>query len=498
MAFRPWRGGTAALLLSILSFVTSSALAGVDNSHHDLRDYLPEKDACLVCHDRKDSNYYEVLDEELGRVGGQCVFLCHSGKGILPETDGLVPTPGPSVDTATYLTQQKPDYRSVYFSRSHGRYPGNLRGRDGQPVPWPPPGVSWQGLDAGRPIECTSCHSVHDGTYAPVLLAPMWSTPGDFDGFCDRCHPERATGNLSAAPDGNHPVNFFLDPAEASKRAGHSRHPRKISLQKYGDPSGEGQTAVLDVAAPSAEEMTRKGTHWEMGGHLAEGPRTAMREWRGDGGKQQVGCYTCHSAHRPNTSGERNLVVVRTVDSANGWSPLCLGCHGDARAAEADMDEWNPGITSWGHPAGRKTKRNDDGTYTVTTGVFRIRIGSPSFLYRQGGNQFGPQGELLCTTCHTVHFGMAGSMALSNLGQGSRSICKACHDGSGNPPPPHGEIMPANSHHITLRESEWGKRALQGFENPSWVNTVTGMGDLSTGMDCSDCHVANGTAHNWN
>jgi hypothetical protein len=492
-------GASFAILLPILLVALSApARAGVDNSHHDIRDYLPEKDACLVCHDRTDTNYYGVMEEELGRVGGQCVFLCHSGKGILPETEHLVPKAGPSVDTATYAVLQKPDYRAVYFTRGHGRYPGNLRGRDGQAVPWPPPGVSWQGLEAGSPIECTSCHAVHDGTYAPFLLAPMYSTPGEYDGFCDRCHPERATSNLTGPPDGNHPVDFFLDPAAAAKRSGRGRHPRKISLQRYGDPSGDGQAAVFDVPSPAAADLTDKDVHWEMGGHLADGPRSAMRGWQGSAGGQQVGCYTCHSAHRPNTLGERNQVVVRTVDPSNGWSPLCVGCHGNARAVEADMDEWNPGGTPWGHPAGRKTRQNDDGSYTVSTGAFRIRITVPTYLYRQGGSQFGPQGELLCTTCHTVHFGMSGSLASANLGQGTGSICKSCHNGLGNPPPPSGTPVPPNSHHVTWKASEWGRLSNQGFQNPSWVNTVTGMGDLSTGLDCPDCHIANNTAHNWN
>jgi predicted CXXCH cytochrome family protein len=147
----------------------------------------------------------------LGTVGGQCIFLCHSGKGILPETDTLVPEAGPSVNTDDYTTRRYPDYTSVYFTRSHGRRPGELKDGAGNPVAWPPAGMAWQGYAGGPQLECTSCHSVHDGRNAPFLLYPLAAEYPKMDGFCDRCHLERATNNLTGPPDGSHTVDFPLD-----------------------------------------------------------------------------------------------------------------------------------------------------------------------------------------------------------------------------------------------------------------------------------------------
>lgn len=505
--------------LSIL-LLAAAAHAGIDNSHHDIRHYLPDKDACLVCHARKDSNYYGVMENELGKFGGQCVFLCHSGKGILPETDTLVPKPGPSVNTDDYSTSVSPDYTAVFFTRSHGRWPDNLKSGSGRPAPWPPPNLTWPAVATGTPIECTSCHSVHDNSYPPFLVAPLAAEYPNLDGFCDRCHPERAVGNMSSPPDGNHPVDFVVDNSIAGTRSDGGRRPRRIRIQSYGREDGTGTVRIFDVPAPDANSLDRKEVSWEMGGHLTNGPTQAMTAWVPKGGRQQMGCYTCHSAHRTNINGERNLSVVRTLDADGGWNPICVGCHGESTSLREDREEWNVGMTQWGHPAGAKTARDSNGQYTTTVGGFKFRIANISYLSRQSGNQFGSRGELLCTTCHRVHFGVAGSMGLVDIGQRGKAICKKCHSGVGLPnendwskggTTASGHNLP-NSHHVTApavtlstsRGSDGGHPlsnetpALRLYiQAPSWANPGTGLGDLSTGMDCADCHLFNGTAHNW-
>ena len=402
------------------------------------------------------------------------------------------------METGDYAARQSPDYTSVFFTRSHGRIPGNLKDREGNAVPWPPPGLTWQGLAGGARLECTSCHSVHDNTHPPFLLSPLGATPSRMDGFCDRCHLERATNNLTAPPDGSHPVDFFLDNQVSSKRSDMGRRPRRITTQRYGRKDGSGNVNVFDVPAPAADDLRPGGPSWSMGGHLASKPTEPMTPWTGAGSKQQVGCYTCHSAHRTVENGERNLVVVRTVDPGNRWNPLCVGCHGAAATLDGDSAEWNVGMTAYGHPGGGNSSRDINGAYTSSIGGFKFRIATPAYVKPQGGNRFGENGELLCTTCHKVHFGMPGTMALANLGQGSRAVCKSCHDGSGSPKPADG-IQPPNSHHVTVPKERWAEFVIAGFgfENPSWANTGSGLGDLSAGMDCADCHTSNGTAHNW-
>lgn len=489
---------TAAAIALVWFSGGGPSFAGLDNTHHDIRYYLPDKDACLVCHGRRDNNFYGTLERELGTVGGQCIFLCHSGKGILPETDTLVPEAGPSVSTEDYTTRRSPDYTAVFFTRSHGRQPGNLKDATGKPVTWPPAGLTWQGFAGGTQLECTTCHSVHDGRYAPFLLSPLAAEYPKMDGFCDRCHLERATGNLTGPPDGSHPVDFLLDNQAASIRGDLRRRPRRIVVQRYGRKDAAGDVNVFDVPAPSPAALTPGGASWSMGGHLSSKPGEPMTPWTGPGSRQQMGCYTCHSAHRTAENGERNLVVVRTVDARNRWNPLCVGCHGASVTLEGDKAEWDVGTTGYGHPGGARTSRDPDGTYTSSVAGFRFRIATPAHVSPQNGNRFGENGELLCTTCHKVHFGVPGTMAIANLGQGTRAVCKSCHDGSGNPLPADG-VQPPNSHHVTVTKERWGEFVAggRGFENPSWANTTSGLGDFSTGMDCADCHTSNGTAHNW-
>jgi len=487
-----------AILALALLLPGGAALAGIDNSHHDMRYHLPEADACLVCHGRKDANSYEELQDSLGAVGGQCLLLCHSGKGILPETDTLVPQAGPSVSTDNYSTRKSPDYTAVYFTRSHGRRPENLKNGEGVPVPWPPKGLVWDKVAAGTPLECTSCHAIHDNAHPPFLKAPLAASYPNLDGFCDRCHVERATGNLTAPPDGSHPVDFPLDNQAAAARDAMKRRPRRILLQRYGKADGTGTVNVFDVPAPASRDLAQGGASWAMGGHLASKPGEAMNPWAGPGSPQQVGCYTCHSAHRPNDSGEKNLVVLSAADAGRGWSPLCVGCHGAATSLSADRREWNAGMADFGHPAGSDTAHDGAGVYISSVSGFRFRVAKPSPVDPPGPNRFGDRGELLCTTCHKVHFGAPGSMAIVNMGQGSKSVCKSCHDGTGSPFSPDGSAPP-NSHHVTATKERWDDLALKGvgYENPVWADPGSGLGDLSGGMDCADCHIFNGTSHNW-
>lgn len=499
------------IVLSLL--LAAPSFAGLDNSHHDIRHYLPDKDACLVCHGRKDANSYPVLEEELGAVGGECIFLCHSGKGILPETGGLIPTAGPSVGIADYATSDLPDYTTVFFTRSHGRVPENLRGESGKPVAWPPYGVNAQGVSPNARLECTSCHSVHDNRHAPFLNAPLAATIPDLNGFCDRCHPERATNNLLGPPDGTHPVDFPVSAEAAAGRNQQGRHPRRIAIQTYGGKDGSGTVNVFDVPNPSPAELSDPDLHWSMGGHLAAGPDGAMTTWNARAGSQQMGCFTCHSAHRARVNGEDNLVVVRTFDAEGGWNPLCVGCHGAARSLDADRNDWDVGMTGFGHPAGAASGRDFEGLYAASTGAFRFRVAAVKHVNPQNGNRFGDRGQIMCTTCHKVHFGMPGTMALANVGQNTKAICKACHNGVGipneNDVSKGGTVMTganaANSHHVTAFVVKVDGTHIPVNETgpplelrvPSWANLATGIGDVTIGMDCADCHVFNGTAHNW-
>ncbi len=471
-----------------------AARASFDNSHHDMRRYNGAVDGCIPCHSTDTYDYSEI-SQYAGKVGAFCLARCHSGSGIIPPSDGLIPETGAVVDDRDYSARSAHDYSVVFFTRSHGRHPADLKTGDGSAVPWPPAGVAWPYVAANVDLECTSCHDVHDNRYPPFLRAPLASSPGQHDGLCERCHADRAGNDLDGPPNGMHPVNFVLDNTASSARSG-LRKPRRIRIQEYGDAGGAGTINVFDVPNPPPSALNDVGISWRTGGHLTSGAEAAMAEWGGAGAGQRMGCYTCHSAHRASDGVTKNLVVVPSVDIAGGWNPLCTGCHGAAVSRAGDVSEWNVGMTDFGHPLGSGSRLQPDGLYLSSSGGFRFRIGTVDYRGQPDINRFGPGGELLCTTCHRPHFGHADSLALANLGQGTKSACKSCHNGEENPRPELG-TMPPNSHHVTIPAGKAETIRSLGFENPSWCDRDAGLGDISGGIGCADCHVANGTAHNW-
>jgi Zn-finger protein len=506
-------------------------MAAFDNSHHDMRSYVAQKEGCFHCHGRNSASAGSVLDNQVGTTGALCLARCHSGAGILGSNNQLTPTAPPSVNTATYaITPGTMDFVITYFSNGHGKTRTNLTnpvfsGAATQANYWTGAASTWPYVTASTNLECTSCHAVHDNQNGPFLWAPLApGTANGTDGFCDRCHFEAGRrGDISAAPAGNHPVNLTVDNVTAAGRSTNGRLGRRILIQAYS------ATRIFDVVNPAPNTLlngTSAATAWNTGGHLitpgtsAAQAAAAMTAWTPTGGTQVMGCFTCHSPHRTNQQGENNLTVVEAINTggtAGTWNPMCVGCHGNATTQALDADEWMVGEdTAFGHPVGANT-----GTpYVSSVGDFPFAIATPTYTNPEV-NQIGTGGTILCTSCHKVHGGQATSMAIANLGQtGSRVVCKQCHTGVGIPNlndfSKGGAVATGhnalNTHHVTMASglvtppatlANQTSESTSGYPNalyinqPSWYSSTTGIGDLALGMDCADCHVFNGTAHNW-
>jgi predicted CXXCH cytochrome family protein len=505
----------------MLLFCVGIAQAAFDNSHHDMTTYASQAQSCFHCHGRPATVALGSATASLGTVGGVCISRCHSNvNGVITRTATTEPTPSQSIATATAYTPAAvaADYTSVYFDRTHGNNKGMLRDSANAVVAltnaatWP-----YVSVAGDNNLQCTSCHAVHDSANAPFLWAPLAPTDNATrNGFCDRCHSERATNNMSAAlSDGNHPVDFIVNSASAAGRGG-NRHPRRINIQGYGT------ARIFDVTNPAAASMTGAVNSWNMGGHLTSGQNAAQATWTATG-TQIMGCYTCHSAHRTPVNAENNLTVIANYDNNatnGGWNPLCVGCHGPSTTWDLDRVEDEVGTTLYGHPVGANT-RATGGLYTTSVGNIQFAVATPAWTNGPTGinenNQYGSAGQILCTSCHKVHFGQANSMSIANLGQAAgRAICKQCHNGNGivnvhdaskggvnNATTGHNA---PNSHHVTHAGAMTvpgtvGKvgdtTTVLNIARPSWANTTTGLGDISGGMDCADCHLYNNTAHNW-
>lgn len=499
------RRGLWFIPLILLLFVVP-AYALFDGSHHDLRAYSNSAQGCYHCHGRvATATVDNAVLNGAGKVGALCLYRCHAIQGIFTnDPHGLQPDP-PSYpqDNGTYSwVNPDPDFNAVRFDRSHGR-DMSMASTQGAGFPYNP-----QGATSGN-LECTSCHAVHDDTNSPFIWRQM-ATEGATSGLCVSCHAAYGDSNLTNLPTGNHPVEFVVDTAAAAARTSGQttfrtqRHGRRISID--GEAVFGAGNHVFDVATSAGAALRQVGTSWTTGGHM----------WNGNNnygtfisGTSKMGCFTCHAAHRTTGGGSNYLTVMAIEDLSAGYNPICVGCHGEANTWADNKSDWNMGVTNYGHPAGDNSNNTGTvGQYTTSAGGFTFRITVPG-----GSVQFGNQGELLCLTCHDVHQGVSSSMAIRNMGQGTtRVVCKSCHNGVGfpnvNDMSKGGTGESANSHHrtttqaITTTTSTYSPLDESGANMqvniPSWASAAPlGLGDLSTGMDCADCHIFNGTAHNW-
>lgn len=527
-------------LLYLVAFfailLATPAFAAFDNSHHDLRGYISgQTEGCFHCHGRISASAV-VGSDNIGAIGALCLARCHTGTGIVTTNTGLVPQVPPTVSSADYsAVASSADYTSVMFNRSHGRSTANVQNNSGASA-WAPNATALAyPYIANAVIECTTCHSVHNSANAPFIWNPLAPTvAGAATGFCEQCHVERATRlAVGGTPNGMHPVNVAINATVAAAQiiTGSTigtRHAREIYVQGYGAAQA---SRVFDVATPAATAMSglpSVPTQWNTGGHVFGAQNAPTTTWTGGASTQILGCNTCHAAHRTNIGGEAQLLAVPTFGGggvSGTWNPICMGCHGAGTTVAVDNtanDGGDVGTTAYGHPVGANTANDGsvtDGMYTSSNGTIKFLVhNEPAVNPRHTtSNVWGNNGRVLCLTCHTVHYGQAGTMALANLSQVSGTIiCKRCHNGVGIPDvldksKGGGDSLvnsnAPNTHHVTRSTAlslnnnnpAFGAAAndLLYISAPSWRNTTSGVGDIAVNMDCADCHLFNATAHNW-
>jgi len=475
------------------------AFAAIDNTHHELQTYQPGGSGytCFACH-----GYPQPAGTGsplLGRVGNFCYIRCHAGGtaafpigaaavqvitvGTIGATDNVLAT---AVGAANGLEA---------LTNGHGLDWGSMnRTMDALAAPaWP-----YNDKDGGGDMECTTCHDVHNNSYAPFLRAPLsaQATTNEHadmsavtDTFCIKCHTGGTSGAnrynvITAIPNGTHPVEMTTAGVSWTGTA------KLASWTAVAPFAGARAGRTIDLKGTIFEQTTAWGTalngaalnSWNLGGKL------------GGTSDNVVGCYTCHQVHMnknltaPTGQTYKNLTVMPYSDNNAKTATnddLCLGCHG-ATASLA-----NPGTTGFYHPTGSETDNTVTGagtssaSYTVSTGTFDIIVDMTN-------KQYGSGGRLLCTSCHApAHaFGanaVAGSMMMSpNAPNG----CASCHNTAAT-----SNFNAANSHHVSGTTTDY-TNANPAYPNPSWM---AGNATLADGLQCWDCHntAANSTAHNW-
>lgn len=470
----------ALLAAAAVGLTAGSAFAIIDGSHHDAMAVDPVNAAsvCFYCHGIKYTTAFTPVGT-YGNVGNFCLIRCHQPAGIL---NGAVVGPLQVNDAGAEV--QTNNQGALSFTASHPRTKGNLAGLGDDPATgmdvttWP--------YSLATSMECTTCHAVHDNDAGTPFLYTTLSAGT----YCERCHNGHGGGNDMSAtgPMGSHPEEVLwagpVDHSAGNVARSLPRRARQLGM----DLSPTTAAPLFDVASTcnSAATCDPIANKYTTGGHLSTFATVTAAG--------RVGCYTCHSAH---ADVNNDLLIVSRENTALSGNLICAGCHGGNGAANTAASPQNAGGTAYYHPANTESGYDAGGPgatwyKTSTSPGFYFQVDATQFPLLSR-NQFGANGAVLCTTCHDVHNGKAGFMALANVGFGGAGqpaqICGVCHTAGG--------LNQENAHHITGPVASGENWA--GYE-PSWAATkgVT----VSDGLDCTDCHIVNDdagrkSAHNW-
>lgn len=446
-------------LAALAAVLPLSALAGIDNTHHDMAYMLGNATGakCSYCHSKTNITITAQNLTDYGNVGAFCVQVCHGSdtytgfQEAVPQTVNLaVYNDNAGAPAFTVSTNLPYSPNVVAFTGSHGNRNAAM-----------PAGDSAAGVGASNfphtsssdtaEIECTSCHAVHDNTFPPFLNSAL-STGNATTAFCSRCHTGQGYGSTAkrfkelGTGKGAHPVEFAWDATAAATRG------RTI-------PANKPRASNMYVAPTVVTTIDNKDSIWKVGGHLiSTGLPSATTG--------TFGCYTCHSAHSQHSVVGNNpgyaLPLVGNV------ATVCYACHGGGTESfgSSTTTAENPGTTAYYHPVNSENGATGH-TWPMSTNFTNLTAGS----YRVDAD------SPTCVSCHLVHGGIASRYSL-------RFECLDCHQGTGT--------SSTNRHHPT-GTADYSQTANGGYP------TATGWGaSLTDGMSCTDCHPGFGnSAHNW-
>ncbi len=479
-------------LVGLVALAPAAALAAIDNTHHDMVRFTGQKERCAYCHGRQLAQA-SPTPVTYGSVGTFCVVVCHDGAVV---TSAIPAAPGYYLDTSYTITAGASGANIVSFTQAHGRDTTVLNTLAGEPA-GAVAATGWPHSSKAL-MECTTCHTVHDATNPPFLNGPL-STGVNSTSFCQRCHTGathlgagRAGRFQDIASMGAHPTEFTLILGTVNRTA-----PKLGRRIEFKSPIFNRTVASANAAAFN----NAVGTQWPTGGHLMDTVRNLPSSNATPTGV--FGCYTCHSAHQnANVGGFEQtgnmLLLANPRSLGHSQSPLCAGCHGLAAGNGVN----NPGLTNFYHPVNLEAVapfQHDHNTHAAgpnlpNTGSFPIAM---SAGWTGAAAAFkGQNGSVVCGSCHDVHGGVGGLMALRALGTSSptQAQCLFCHADS------TGTQAGANWHHpggTGNYQTSHGMPATLGW------HTIDNLGRLTDGLSCPDCHVFQGTstrratAHNW-
>jgi predicted CXXCH cytochrome family protein len=235
------------------------------------------------------------------------------------------------------------------------------------------------GMTVAEGGPCSACHMSH--SYAREIMAG----PLDPEGLCIPCHSAYHVAEEHARTTMDHPESRCRechDPHDATHGAFLRAEVTNLCITCHED-YGRGLAGGMHPLG--AMEFEVPAGMREAGAHLLEHPT-------------ELTCVICHDTHK----AEHRALLHLTPDH----NQLCLECHEDKLLEKSH--------------AGVLPKH----------GQQPIMTAEQQTVVAQWGNPIGPEGELLCVSCHRVHGAEARSHLLSFRLQYGET-CTACHPAEG-------------------------------------------------------------------
>ncbi len=265
--------------------------------------------------------------------------------------------------------------------------------------------------DPGSPSsskECAGCHVrwvqtfFSGGTRSDYMTRPAPGAEAD-EKMCFSCHDGsmedsrarmlRGEGHEVGKPPPagmQLPEDFPLD--EAGKLTCATCHtPHEISRKQVEE---EGETFFMRSSIRGSA-MCRQCHDDRTGGPDAGNHPIGEKLSAPVQGRSTVQCESCHTVH----GAPASPMLQRTATSTS----LCLDCHEDR------VPHGARGRTGGGHPV------------DVTPETVK-----PSAALKDKGAVFGPQGQVVCRSCHKVHDASDTRHMLVDTAQGGH-LCQQCH-----------------------------------------------------------------------
>jgi predicted CXXCH cytochrome family protein len=266
---------------------------------------------------------------------------------------------------------------------------------------------------------CSACHLSH--RYARDIIP----SPLDPDGYCITCHQAYHVAAGRAREQMHHPASHCLqchNPHDMANGSFLRKPTNELCLRchsKLGGGAAAGMHPLGPMNRPVPPELIPLGT-------------TAANR------PPEVTCATCHSMHKGG-----NPPLLRTGSDSN---ELCMACHKEELAAKSSH--------------GRMTRHAQS----------PILNADQKAVVAKWGNTVGPNGELLCVSCHRVHGGHANSSLLAERPR-YEETCVECH--------PRTMTVVGSSHDMRT--------------NFPQLQNARGKTAMAGGV-CSACHLAHGAA----